>query len=277
MIIDDVRGLAFVHIPKCGGMTVRRQLASIDSTSGAFFPIIEHPVLGRIHASHIPLVFLRDNFRADFDKIARYQSFALVRDPYTRFASAIFQRLMEFGGVPRIEITREQARAESRRLIRWLSGRQTYCNIEYIHFSRQSDFIELDGQTIVPNLYPLEHIGAMASAMHSGFGVTFNPEQRANTNFASRFPLLSVLHAAKPIYSRLTTWAFRERVLLLLKGMNLSQTEALYTEITSEPDIADFIERYYARDFTIYRAAKSRLSSGPETRRPWRSGEALAR
>src|ERR1700756_1678559 len=97
MIINDPHEVVFVHVPKCGGTSIRLQLAEMDSYKGAFQYKGEHPDLGKIHYAHIPLQFLSAAFPDAFDKVSRYKSFALLRDPFDRFASATFQRLEEFG------------------------------------------------------------------------------------------------------------------------------------------------------------------------------------
>src|SRR5215469_2320355 len=122
MIIDDEHRVAFVHIPKCGGTSVRRQLAALDSCRGFFYDRRDHDALGRLDYCHIPLAFLAAHFRDAFDKVAAYSAFALVRDPHSRFVSATFQRLALFGGVRRTTATASEALQEAERTIDWLSG-----------------------------------------------------------------------------------------------------------------------------------------------------------
>ena len=261
MIIDDTHETAFVHIPKCGGTTISVQFGDLDSYDGAFRRKGDHPALGAIHYAHIPLRFLHRHYPVEFDKVRAYRSFALTRDPHERFASATFQRLAEFVGVAKIDITRAKALGEAHAVMGWLAQRGPFCDLEYIHFSRQVDYVALDGERIVDVVLPLEDIADLAAALEERCQVRFDPELRANINFGSSNRLLSMIHVAKPIYSRLTTWAFRERLLMLAKRWKIQSPQSLYEDFRRDPRISDFVEAYYADDFRLYRAAQTRLAS----------------
>jgi len=265
MIIDDIHETAFVHIPKCGGTSISLQFGDLDSYDGAFRRKGVHPVLGAIHYAHIPLPFLRRCYPAEFDKVSAYRSFALTRDPHARFASATFQRLEEFLGVPKIDITRARALEEARAVARWLAGRGPFCDLEHVHFSRQVDYVALDGERLVDGVFPIEDIAELAAALEARCHVPFDPGRRENTNFGSGSRLLSVLHVAKPLYSRLTTWAFRERLLLLARRWKINGPQSLYDDFRRDPQISDFVEDYYAEDFKLYQAA--RIAPGGAGRR----------
>jgi hypothetical protein len=261
MIIDDTHETAFVHIPKCGGTTISVQFGDLDSYGGAFRRKGAHPALGDIHYAHIPMPFLRRHYPAEFEKVRAYRSFALTRDPHERFASATFQRLAEFLGVPKIDITGARALAEARAVMGWLADRGPFCDLEYIHFSRQVDYVALDGERIIDVVLPLEDIADLAAALEERCQVRFDPELRANINFGSSNRLLSMIHVAKPIYSRLTTWAFRERLLMLAKRWKIQSPQSLYEDFRRDSRISDFVEAHYAEDFRLYRAARTRLEA----------------
>jgi len=258
MIIDDTHRTAFVHIPKCGGTSISLQFGEFDSYGGAFRRKGVHPTLGAIHYAHIPLRYLKQCYPVEFQKVSTYRSFALTRDPHARFASATFQRLEEFGGVPKLHITGELALREARAVIRWLTERESFCDLEYIHFSRQIDYVSLDGRQVVGDVYPLERIAALATALEANCHIRFDPLRRENTNFASTNRLLSFLRLAKPIYSRLTTWALRERLLLMLKAGRFQSSDSLYLRLSEDPRVGAFVEDYYAEDFALHRAAVAR-------------------
>jgi hypothetical protein len=260
MIIDDHHRVVFVHIPKCGGTSVGRQFGQMD-TSKLFRRKGEHDQLGPIHYAHIPLVFLKAHYPEEFRKILEYESFALLRDPHARFASATFQRIEEFGGVPRIQITGKMALKEAHQVIGWLRSHDRFCDLEYIHFSRQADYIVLDGHPVVKNVYTIDDMEAFGQALGALTGLRFDPDRRENSNFASSYSgLFAVLHNLKPIYSRLTSWALRERILLLLRSLNLQKPTSLYEAFRRDPEISAFVESYYAEDFALLRAAQARAA-----------------
>ncbi len=190
-----------------------------------FYPVIEHPARGRIHSSHIPLEFLAAHFPEAFAKITAYRSFALIREPMSRFASATFQRLKGFRRIAPAQITTAMALGEAEAVMDWLGGRRSFCDFDYIHFARQRDYVRLGDQWIVRHLFALEDMASFAAALQETCGIRLDPERRENTNFASADPVSrGVRRLLKPVYSRLTTWEFRQRVLLRLKKAGGART-----------------------------------------------------
>ncbi len=270
MIIDDEHSVAFIHIPKCGGTSVRRQLHHLDSYRNFFYDRRDHESLGPIDYCHIPLAFLQSEFPSEFEKVARYQSFALVRDPHTRFASATFERLALFGGVRRTTATADMAIREAEAAISWLEHRGPFCEAGYIHFARQTDYIALGGRQIVRNVYALEDMAGFGAELNRLTGIDFDPGRRENTNFASPNRFLTLLHVAKPIYSRLTEWKQRERILKFLHQWKLQTPDTLYAEFRKNSTISAFVESYYSEDFALYQAAKARVAVGDNLAGPAR-------
>lgn len=263
MIISDTHRTAFIHIPKCGGTSVRRQLAAIDSTGGAFYDVTDHPALGRINTSHVPLGVLAEHFPQAFAKVCEYRTFALVREPFSRFASATFQRFEEFAGLNRVEVTLDLALAEARRAAEWLSKRPSFCDASHIHFARQSDYVDLGGRRIVSDVFRLDDLDAMSPVLERCCGVRLDSERRENTNFASANPLLAIVHKTKPIYSRLTTWEFRKRMVVTMQRLKLHGTGALYSRFCADPEIARFVSDYYADDLALYASLGAPAVSAP--------------
>ena len=261
MLIDDRHQVAIVHVPKCGGTSITSQLAPFDSYGGAFRRRGEHPQLGFLDYTHIPLRVLATHFPSEFEKILSYDSFALTRDPHTRFASATFHRLQEYGGVGKLDATLETGFAEARAVMAWLSRRTEFHDAEYIHFCPQTDFVSLDGGRVVRNIFTLEDMARMASVLQSKCGLSIDPGRKENTNFASNNRVFSLLHAAKPVYSRLTTWSFRKKVMAILQKAKLQSADPLYAAFRRDAEIARFVEDYYAADFELYRMAASGASS----------------
>jgi hypothetical protein len=257
MIIDDTHRAAFVHIPKCAGTSVRRQLEQVDSYGGYFWGRRDDGPLGFVDYGHLPLFAIAKGFPAELGKLRAYRSFAVTREPHARFASAVFERLQEFHGVPKLRVNAETALREARSVIAWLSDRGSFYDSDYIHFCRQCDYVVLDGERIIDSVFALESIEHLARALETSFKVSFDPERRERINFASGNPILALLLRTKPIYSRLTTWGFRERVLLLLRRWRVQRPDALYEMLSNEAEVSRFVESYYAEDIELHRAAMS--------------------
>ena len=177
--------------------------------------------------------------------------------------------LEQIEGIPR-DVVLEQAPAlalrEAREAIQWLTAHPSFCDAEYTHYTRQIDFVELDGQRVVSDVFLLEDIADMAVALEAACGFRLDAERRENANFASSNPILSILHVAKPIYSRLTPWSFREKVVVALRRMKLHGPEALYARLRREPEISEFVEDYYAQDLALYRSLKDQTVGRNESR-----------
>ena len=191
MIIDDIHRVAFVHVPKCAGTSVRRQLQDLDRSETPFYGRREHDRLGPIDYAHLPLSYLESDFPEALAKLADYESFALVRDPHKRFISAIFERLALFKGVTGTTATVADAIREAGEVIDWLRHRTRFCDPSYIHFARQSDFVFLNGLEIVRNVYAVDDLVDFGVHIAALTGSSFDPGRRENINFASTGRLLS--------------------------------------------------------------------------------------
>jgi hypothetical protein len=266
VVIDDTHRLVFVHIPKCGGTSIRAALSAFDSLQGEFAKKGVHPILGPIFFGHLPLAFVERHYPSQWEKLLTYESLAVARDPFERFSSATIQRLKEFRGEIDLKITTSMALNEAHKTIQWLSRRGTFCDMEYIHFSRQIDYVELEGRRMVTNIFAIEHLAALATVLETRYGLHLDPERRENATFASDNRLLARLRVAKPVYKRLTSWTFRERMLVLMRRLRLHTPTSLYEAFRRDSQIRDFVEDYYADDFALHRAARAEpygLSSRP--------------
>jgi hypothetical protein len=157
--------------------------------------------------------------------------------------------------------TAKEALHEAERTMDWLAGRGPFHDPAYIHFARQIDYVALHGQQIVENVYAIEDMSAFGAEIERLTGAAFDPERRENTNFASPSRVLSILHVAKPLYSRLTTWKQREAILKALRRWKLQTPDSLYDAFRKHPKIVEFVESYYAADVELYQSAKGRMAS----------------
>jgi hypothetical protein len=267
MIIDDEHRFAFVHNPKCGGTSVRNQLHHLDSYAGKFGNAADgsgvshkrrHPQLGLIAYTHIPLAFVETHFPEEYSKLIEYETFVLVRDPYSRFSSAVFQRLAEFGQIPRSEITPKRALQEAERVAKWLERRSEFCDIEYIHFAQQVSFVDVGEQRVSNHAFAIEDVDHFATAVQQATGVRFDVTVRDNANFVLPPEAASLKRVLKPLYRRLTTWKFRQRLLSLSRSHNLQDPSPHYATLLQDPSVRAFVESYYSDDFQLYNEARGR-------------------
>ena len=131
-----------------------------------------------------------------------------------------------------------------------------------MHFTRQSDYVELDGRMIVRNIFPLENVAELAAALAEACGVELDPDRRDNTSFSSDSAVLRALRAARPVYSRLTSWTLRRDLMLLARRLRLQKPSPFYDAVRQDPHVSAFVQEYYARDFSLYDQAKARIVVG---------------
>lgn len=253
MIISDDKQFVFIHIPKCAGMSVRAQLSSFDSTKEHFNQKIAHPRLGPIHTAHIPLIFLADQFPETFDKLRIYTPFALLRDPRSRFISAVMQRLLEFKGLAVSEVSHGTVIDAANEVMDWLTNRTDFCDLEFIHFSKQSAYIFLDGKQTVDTLFSIDDMDGFADWIKSTYEIPYETDQRHNVKyFAPGSKVGELKNMIRPMYRRVVRADLRWRIYQAMTSLGVYTPAAKhYDKILENKDIADFIDSYYADDFAL--------------------------
>jgi len=277
VIISDELRLAFVHVPKCAGSSIRRHLKAngVDSYKDAFGKPGFHEQVGVvIHYSHIPLFHLREHFREAFDKVDQYSSYAIIRDPRVRFVSAVLQRMRTFKLIPHSHISRKLIIANALEAIDWLSQRKFFADYEFIHFAPQSWFLFLDQRQVVKHLFEIDRADELIRVFSQQYGITIvDPGSRKNVSRIVGSPLLRRMQAAlMPVYRPLLSdRASKSAVRAMIALGVIVPAEKLYDAVLEHKDIAAFITSYYADDFALLRLTQSqriatRGASTPATR-----------
>jgi hypothetical protein len=233
---------------------VKSRLRAIDTTDNRFFSIAEHPVLGSVHLEHLTLAELADHYPDVFDKFGSYRSMAIVREPMDRFLSAIFQRMREFRGERASEITPDKVEREARMIIDHLNSRPKRLAVEYVHFNRQSDYIEHGGARVVKDVFSIERMADVADYLRRHTGVEIGEERHNRTTQLNRWlrPLQRMLRAP---YVRLFPREFRSEVRRKMVGIGLYHDAPTQQHIHRDSPIYQFVREHYARDFDIYEQA----------------------
>jgi hypothetical protein len=254
MIISDDYRFVFIHIPKCAGRTVRQQLRSYDSHPERFAGVSEHPELGAVHGDHIPLRVLHDSFPFEFRRVKDYDAFAVCRDPLDRFSSAVAHRLKMYKGVQPHLLSRRDLRRHIDEVFGYLSRHDSISDRPFIHFERQISFVELDGERIVQNVYPMARLHEMLHAISARIGkVPLAPQWIGRSRSGYRSPAVRlVVHALRPVLggsvSAILSPAARRRLRKLVYvpfGESLSQ-------VLRSAEVRAFVEEYYRDDIRLY-------------------------
>lgn len=140
MIISSSHRFVFVHNPKVAGSSVRKMLLPFNSSSNELWHQRYIPELQRVvDMSHLSAdefeVLRKHRYLGSDDSIPRYFRFGLVRDPYTRFFSA----LKEYSRQHEIDVHSSRERMEEFALSRLNSTNVRY-DWTLSHFRPQHHF-----------------------------------------------------------------------------------------------------------------------------------------
>lgn len=264
MIIDDKHKIVFVHIPKCAGTTVRQYLQKWDGANSMFTARVDyHPSLGRLDYVHMPLFILNDHFPDEMKKIKEYWSFAIIRDPFERFASSVSQRLRVYGGKPLKEFSMREIELEAIRCIEFLKKYDCQGRClppEYIHFQRQVDYIYLNSEKIIDELYSSKEIDQAKKNILDRIGIldgkenefTESVESVKNKTEVYRFKKLSVLRRlVDPVWSVIRRYVPRT-VLNKIKRLVYLESNERMEKFYSDQSISTFVNEYYAQDIYLW-------------------------
>jgi len=166
MIISDSHKFVFIHNPKVAGMTFRLALMQYETRGNPFF---EWQWVGhdktRIDMAHITLQQLRRFFPNEVDQVARYFKFGFVRNPYTRFYSAISQHLKLGAPHTRVAILSDPDlfyRFANAFALEILNEARVASDFRLVHFRRQSEFFYFGDLQWADCILKLEEIDAIA-------------------------------------------------------------------------------------------------------------------
>jgi hypothetical protein len=267
MIINKTNRFAFIHIPKCGGTSVRTILDEVNEWSYFGNPwIAETKKLGTIDFGHLTLSALKILFPEDFDLVLDYESYAIVRDPYERFFSSIHEKLKQDNrrkNVVKKFFTPEEIQRETKEVIEYLmkipnSASGNLLPYTHIHFQRQIDYLFLDGVKVINHVFCLKNIDTLFDSIQNQTGLQFsdgatkNSIQKANVTERYRYnwtkkisdtnhPIVNSLKKLSPfILKRL------QRKLFFTKS-------AVIKSEARNPVVKNFIASYYNEDIELYK------------------------
>jgi len=259
MIISDDHRFVFVRNPKCAGLTIRHYLMPYDSYRGEFQRIATHPALGRLDFTHLPLATLREHFSEPFAKVCKYNSYAIIRDPRTRFASAVFYHLRRFKRIRPSSASLPLYEKEALAICAKLRSRNDRLNVELVHFLKQVDFVQLDGNRMVKDLYLVEELPRFASDFRVRHGISIDVSKRRNVNRTSDNSLVTAAKAvARPLYNKLFSEQQREKVRSTMDAAGQNSPQRMYEQLLANKSVSEFVGDYYRDDVALYAELRSR-------------------
>jgi hypothetical protein len=272
MIISHTYRFAFIHIPKCAGTTVRNPLQIFDDTNGVYTRrVAEHPVLGNLDYVHIPLFGLKKYFEKEFMSVTDYWSFSIVRDPYARFASSVSQRLKMYSDLPIHKCGLTEVRKAIEESIDYLLQQPTNNHLlppEYIHFQKQIDYIELNGEQIVESLYTVNDVNLLLKDVEQRIGQTLgegsrtaNSVPRANQSVVFRNNALRwMFETARPVTNKVGL-LLPDRFKQGIRDKVYVPRDQRMKDLFTKDYVQDFIREYYAEDIALCEKVDNRLQA----------------
>ncbi|MEM7711793.1 MAG: hypothetical protein AAF264_13835 [Pseudomonadota bacterium] len=271
MIISETHGVSFVHVPKCGGMTIKDQFVEIHDHPLNFETFADHPVLGWVRPAHLPLWALRDHYPDVIESLSQTCSFALCRDPHDRFESALAQYFRKMRKVRINELPRREVLAVARDVVAHIAATPALSEGTYCHFIRQTDFVTLDGDRLVERVFPLARIDALAAEMAALTGRSDAGAATLRSNQTLDFRLRGSegwLRRASGVAKRLLPIGAHARLKAGVKALFVRGGSRHAGFSRQETDLDDFIRDYYAEDAVLFADATARgVSDRPQAAR----------
>lgn len=257
MILCPTYGFAFVHVPKCAGSSVRRQIETCDLENTVFGRVGRHPVLGKIDYGHIPLSVLREHFTDAYAFLMGNDCYAVVRDPLARFGSAVRQTLWAYHKKPMTLYSKQELREETARIMDDVAKDIDALPYRLTFFQRQGDFIRDRDQTVVKNVYAIEHVDQLLEEIGARVGRRLDLRMRANQNVSLRYKSIGgIAYRVNDLLFRYAPGGLHKTIKqAALPFLARKQDAAAESGLLDLPEVCAFVSEHYAADDEIYREA----------------------
>lgn len=265
MIVNAAHDFGFVHIAKCAGSTIRQQLRDKDDFGGRFYHTMEIEGLGRVNGNHLPLYVLEQHFPDALAALRGVTSYTVVRDPLDRFASAMAQRLRGALGKEPGAMTRTEIAAEIDRVIDYMGEARGLPEGNFILFTPQVDYVELDGARVIDRVVPIERMDLLFDPLEMVHGLPIERDAVWNPTVTYRDPRLEgPVKRLRKIAKR--NLPIRQYTALRDFAVGLFTTKgaaALEEVVSSSPRVTAFVQERYARDAALHRDALAEAVQTP--------------
>lgn len=252
MIISNDLKFIFIHNPKCGGTSVRAALETFHTGDLPWGEVHQHPLLGQIDYGHIPLQTLRDYFPEEFALFQAFRSYAIVRNPQDRFISSLSQQMRLQGITTADQRAMQSYSRQAEAVVKRIDTSKGLLEHDIIHFTRQTEFIEMDGVTAVDVIVPLERIDNLLKDLHAyTLGqVQETINKKGETLVYRSSTAASILHLLR-LAINLNSGLIPDSIRRVgRKALYISPSELEWRKLSS--DIQNFVFEYYRDDFRLH-------------------------
>lgn len=256
MILSSKDKVAFVHIPKCGGTSLRSVLEGIKD-SRSFNKVAPVDGTGLVDLTHMNLELLRHVYPSLLIELTRCNSYCLVREPVSRFRSSFDQRLRMYRGTTLGKLSESDILREFDIVVNALDGAGKWLPHDFVHFERQKGYIYLDEKRVIKNIFPLPVLERMLSEILKACNAPRTKVSPKNEmlverrflsfvrrNFGNEYALQIGKYAPRSVKTAIRTFTHRKPTPFDLP-------------IFQAGVIRDFVDHYYKEDIVLWDRIKN--------------------
>ncbi len=250
VISDDLK-FAFLHVPKTGGTTLGHQIANQVQHDSRFFEGIEKdPKLGEFYQDHLTMQMYATHYPQVLEKLRVYDVYAIVRDPFARFRSALsqFSRLSLLGELS--QMTRPALQEMVGTVIAQLESGEGK-TLPMIFFRPQAEFLALDGDMIAKHIFELSDLNAFSAEIAEKYQIRLNVvEFRRKTPHYDR-QLFGRVAGYKDMAARILPAPVFDLAKQGAKRVLRRDSDPELDEVLALMDVHSFVKEYYREDYSI--------------------------
>jgi hypothetical protein len=251
MIVSDKHKFVFIHIPKCGGTTLRVGIKKFDDTDGFFTNIKDNPDYGKLNYVHLPLFMIKKLYPDTFSKILDYDSIAFIRNPYKRFSSSLAQHIREYRNCEITHLSNKRILEIAHEVVDTLKAyKYNLLPYEYIHFQPQEDYIYVDGDKYVKYVFAINNIKSAIKLIEKKTKCIIDNETTKNKTVIYKNSSVRIaIRILKKIGLRPFLFSFYKKYFHLFTGSK----NKIDDFILDDKKINDFIMSFYQNDIILYK------------------------
>ena len=224
-----------------------------------------HPSIGRIDLAHIPLQTLSQYYPDVFEKIQNYDTFAIVRDPFKRFSSSLFQwlsmhRASDVRSVPVQELA--EATDEAIKRLENFKSDDTL-SYEFIHFQSQLSYLDLEGHRVVKHVFDMADLSGFYATVNECLGgvwpdtVSLSQKQIGTATFYRSHTARAVGTMLGPKGMAKIANILPESVKRQVRRIVFEPKADRFRDIIESDRVVNFVKHYYAQDITLYEEVRA--------------------